>query len=204
MMANILRYGCGSEKTDEVQLGGSSSNGPSSPRIQQQHRDAFHLVDEMADSNSSGRTSSEFNGGRKSNTKRVNFNKKTLGRWVGHIPTPLHLNTGLHWEQPRFNLGSHNSSLMAVYQILDNETGSLPRMIFIVNNAKFAQHAAMVPGQLSCFSLAHGYRADFSSTDATRLTPVHRTSLSFRWARARGRIVRFRWDLSSKLLLPKY
>ena len=35
MMANTLRYGCGSEKTDEVQLGGSSSNGPSWPRIQQ-------------------------------------------------------------------------------------------------------------------------------------------------------------------------
>ena len=46
MMANTLRYGCGSEKTDEVQLGGSSSNGPSWPRIQQQHRDACHLVDE--------------------------------------------------------------------------------------------------------------------------------------------------------------
>ena len=45
-MANTLRYGCGSEKTDEVQLGGSSSNGPSWPRIQQQHRDACHLVDE--------------------------------------------------------------------------------------------------------------------------------------------------------------
>ena len=91
-----------------------------------------------------------------------------MGRWVGHIPTPLHLNTGLHWEQPRFNLGGHNSSLMAVYQILDNEMGSLPRMIFIVNNAKFAQHAVMVPGQLSYFSLAHGSRADFDSVDATR------------------------------------
>ena len=46
MMANTLRYGCGSEKTDEVQRGSSSSNGPSWPRIQQQHRDACHLVDE--------------------------------------------------------------------------------------------------------------------------------------------------------------
>ena len=41
-------------------------------------------------------------------------------------------------------------------------------MIFIVNNAKFAQHAVMVPGQLSYFSLAHGSRADFDSVDATR------------------------------------
>ena len=57
---------------------------------------------------------------------------------------------------------------MAVYQILDNETGSLPRMIFIVNIAKFARHAVMVPGQLSYFSLAHGSRADFDSIDATR------------------------------------
>ena len=57
---------------------------------------------------------------------------------------------------------------MAVYQILDNESGSLPKMIMIVNKAKFPQRAIMVPGQLSCFSLAHGYRADFSSTDATR------------------------------------
>ena len=81
----------------------------------------------------------------------------------------LHLNSGLHWEQPRFNLEGHISSLMAVYQILDNETGSLPRMIFIVNNAEFAQHAVMVPGQLSYFSLAHGSREDFSSTDATRI-----------------------------------
>ena len=46
--------------------------------------------------------------------------------------------------------------------------GSLPKMIFIVNNAKFAQHAVMVPGQLSYFSLAHGSRADFDSVDATR------------------------------------
>jgi hypothetical protein len=58
---------------------------------------------------------------------------------------------------------------MAVYQILDNEMGSLPRMIFIVNNAKFAQHAVMAPGQLSYFSLAHGSRADFDSVDATRI-----------------------------------
>ena len=42
-------------------------------------------------------------------------------------------------------------------------------MIMIVNYAKFPQRAIMVPGQLSCFSLAHGYRADFSSTDATRI-----------------------------------
>jgi hypothetical protein len=42
-------------------------------------------------------------------------------------------------------------------------------MIFIVNNAKFAQHAVTVPGQLSYFSLAHGSRADFDSIDATRL-----------------------------------
>ena len=56
---------------------------------------------------------------------------------------------------------------MAVYQILDNEMGSLPRMIFIVNNAKFPQHAVMVSGQLSYFSLAHGSRADFVSIDAT-------------------------------------
>jgi len=47
MVTNTLRDGCGSEKTDEAQLGGSSSNKPSRPRIQQQHRDAFHLVDEM-------------------------------------------------------------------------------------------------------------------------------------------------------------
>jgi hypothetical protein len=35
MMADTLHYRCGSEKTDVVQLGGSSSNRPSRPRIQQ-------------------------------------------------------------------------------------------------------------------------------------------------------------------------
>jgi hypothetical protein len=90
------------------------------------------------------------------------------------------------------------AKLMAVYQILDNETGSSPRMLMIVNHAHFPQRAIMVDtrlvfianvdgvreisrvlrvaptlpiiaGQLACFSLAHGSRADFDSIDATRL-----------------------------------